>query len=777
MVFSMSLVAIKELIHRQVLDEELIQHFVDLRSGHVIHRFESEYWDYKRELCDIDASEKLAELAADVLAFHNSRGGYIIFGITDDFAVLGIHDDGALEIDSNKLNKKLRKYIGESFHCRYAAIASAIGGTRKTLSVILVPPRNGIGVRTGCAAPGAEPMFKKGELFLRANDRKKRAETDADLLYLFSPPEPEVIVGPRQLRIDVPRPGFRLFRGDYGRFVGDTTREPKIARTIEELVLGKWDIVLLRGVGGVGKTAVAIEATQRIATDPSLKDAFGGIISLSAKSEQLTPFDRNPIEPEISSYDQFVHQILVNCDWDGDIPKQLYEKENLVRRLLKEKNILLFIDNFETIESRESRISQFILGLPPGTKTLITSRHLPQDLPVLAIDIPPLDRREAEILALAEATDQRIGTATTDRFLDQIITISGRIPLAIKWIISCSKNADHLRQLMEEHGRGKPKLQDLSEFCFTFEYNLLSPTARTALILFPVFRKAPTLAELAVAAEIPGEQMRAALDELIDFSLVIPEHSQARNEEVFRILSLTASFAESKLVGAGDLERQAKRRLRAYYGGSIPELLVAAEDLLSRGSTAAARKYIDEEILTRDENNASAFYIRAKTFEQDFNYTAAIKNYQLSLTNAGRNSALVAESALRISALARIEPQISSEDVIPLLEKAHSVSQDMRLALELAKTFSMLGKASLALEYSQKVFQNYSAKNRDHWEDAVVFICRDQRSNLGDEVALAFIRKALKLCPDSRVIARWEQKLMEALGLLDYKGGRRKADG
>src|SRR5579864_3035992 len=105
----MSLVAIRELIAKQSLDRELLSHFVDLTSGDVNFRFEGEYWDYKRDLVNLDNSDEVAELAADVLAFHNQRGGYIFYGITNEFIVLGVHPDIAMQLDSNKINQKLKK--------------------------------------------------------------------------------------------------------------------------------------------------------------------------------------------------------------------------------------------------------------------------------------------------------------------------------------------------------------------------------------------------------------------------------------------------------------------------------------------------------------------------------------------------------------------------------------------------------------------------------------------------------------------------------------------
>ena len=301
--------------------------------------------------------------------------------------------------------------------------------------------------------------------------------------------------------------------GDYSRFIGEQTRAPRMEQVIDALIFGKWDVVLLRGIGGVGKTALAIEITRQLALDPAYSSHFGGIISLSAKDQELTPYDRNATMPEIASYDQLLRQIMVHSEWDGDIPTDLTSKEKLVRTILKDRRILLFLDNYETMEVRESRASAFLADLPPGAKTLITSRHQPLSLPAYPVDIPPLDRTEAEALAKLEAAIQHVDPTITERFLDQIVSVSEHVPLAIKWIIACSKNADHLVQLLEEHRRGKPALANLCEFCFEFEYNLLTPTAQRALCLFPLFQRAPTLRELAVAADVRDDVMQSALDQ------------------------------------------------------------------------------------------------------------------------------------------------------------------------------------------------------------------------------------------------------------------------
>jgi hypothetical protein len=195
----MSILAVQELIGKGLLDDTLLTHFIDFDTGQVTQKFECEYWDYKRTLYNLDDPKVVAELAADVLAFHNTRGGYIICGITNDYVPIGVHPELAQEIDSGRLNDKLRSYIGATFHCIYAVPTPAVGGARKAFAIILIPPRKGTAIPTGRNAPGPDPLFTKGQLFLRVNDQRKRAETDEEMAFLFSPARPELTVGAHQL--------------------------------------------------------------------------------------------------------------------------------------------------------------------------------------------------------------------------------------------------------------------------------------------------------------------------------------------------------------------------------------------------------------------------------------------------------------------------------------------------------------------------------------------------------------------------------------------------
>ena len=52
----------------------------------------------------------MASFVKDVLGFHNSQGGVLVVGVSDDFRVVGVPRTRIL--DTNRLNQKIRRFVG-----------------------------------------------------------------------------------------------------------------------------------------------------------------------------------------------------------------------------------------------------------------------------------------------------------------------------------------------------------------------------------------------------------------------------------------------------------------------------------------------------------------------------------------------------------------------------------------------------------------------------------------------------------------------------------------
>src|SRR5262249_44460684 len=112
---------------------------------------EDELWDYKE---DIPAPGKGSEqqwvdIAADVLAFHNNKGGMIVFGITDrHFRFVG----ATHSYDTKHFNDKIRRYVGDRFWVSFSR--EFIQYNQRYLGLAIIPPKVHAAIRAMGDAPG-----------------------------------------------------------------------------------------------------------------------------------------------------------------------------------------------------------------------------------------------------------------------------------------------------------------------------------------------------------------------------------------------------------------------------------------------------------------------------------------------------------------------------------------------------------------------------------------------------------------------------------------------
>src|SRR5579862_5717829 len=78
---------------------------------------ESKYVDFKREF-DIGSAAQWCEIIKDVIAFANSSGGVIIFGIHDNGSNADVDTAHILNLDLADITNKIESYTG----CQFAEI-------------------------------------------------------------------------------------------------------------------------------------------------------------------------------------------------------------------------------------------------------------------------------------------------------------------------------------------------------------------------------------------------------------------------------------------------------------------------------------------------------------------------------------------------------------------------------------------------------------------------------------------------------------------------------
>jgi DNA-binding SARP family transcriptional activator/tetratricopeptide (TPR) repeat protein len=341
-------------------------------------------------------------------------------------------------------------------------------------------------------------------------------------------------------------------------------------------------IAVVTGLGGVGKTTLAVHCAHRIA------DAFpDGQLFVSMRG-----YDPSA---EATSTADVVRRFLGALGVpDRDIPADFDARVALYRSLIAGRRILVVLDNV-----RDSAHVRPLLPTTPGSAAIITSRDPLTGLVVhegaLAVPLGPLSEDEAtSFLRRRLGVSRMAGDAEAAQ---QVIELCGGLPLALALFAAraAAHPQFHLRHLAEElvapRGRlldrfaGMDHRHDLRAV-FSWSYDLLGSTAARLFRLLalhpgPVFTPA-------AAVSLLGEGRRHVgllLGELSRANLVT-EVEPGR----FHIHDLVRAYSDELLAEreAPAARRAAEERLDDHYRQSVLRAAVVLNPFRSPEAIGAA---------------------------------------------------------------------------------------------------------------------------------------------------------------------------------------------
>lgn len=130
--------------------------------------------------------------------------------------------------------------------------------------------------------------------------------------------------------------------------------------------------VLVDGIGGIGKSAIAIEAAYR-SQEASMFEAF---VFVTAKKNILDPGGIKESNPPAQTLDEFLNETTRVLGQPGIAKLTGNEKRRALIDVLRSMRTLLIYDNLETLSKEEQEgIADFLRELPQRCKAIITSRR------------------------------------------------------------------------------------------------------------------------------------------------------------------------------------------------------------------------------------------------------------------------------------------------------------------------------------------------------------------------------------------------------------------
>lgn len=605
-------------------------------------RTETELWDYKTA-CPLSTSPAIewAELAKDILAFHNTRkGGILIFGVSDkDFQISG--DPSSPLIDAKIFNDKVRKYIGDAIWIEY--VSQHIKNTSTYFSLAIIPPsveESGIKrFKKNGPEKNKKCIFVEGGSALRKKDSSiTLSPSETNDLELTRPS-----IAYKEYEIDEPH--YRLLSADYHEFI---LRDQYCSAIVKGLHHNRAATVSLVGIGGVGKTALATWAVK----NSYRNGEYDYIVSISAKDRELTSSGIQSISQKLTTLDDLLNSILYVMEFQEYSDKPYDEKLSIVRCLLEGEKVLLFVDNLET--TTDPAIRSFLNDLPETTKAIVTSRRNVITFSSYPIEIGPLHTNEINnyITSLANLEKYSYCNALSTPEKENIGKACNGIPLAIRWIISRCSTAEELllyANTIESAGKSS---EELLEFSFRRVFDKMHFIEKSIMQVLAV------IDDLPIEAIVKGTGCSQRTGEIVDTLEILSKDtiiSQYYDDEShcvkYRLLPLIKKYmlskcttpAEEKAINsrlsywynASDIDDPGERQIISAMrqgGTNMGDTLISfAENSLTKGDTKTAVRFF-EEAIKRDPNNWKTYWRYAEYFRHHVNSIAqAVSYYQTAI--------------------------------------------------------------------------------------------------------------------------------------------------
>jgi hypothetical protein len=347
----------------------------------------------------------------------------------------------------------------------------------------------------------------------------------------------------RQQFFSVKEP-YNLPQKTYKKFIGRSVEIKKLIRCISPDY--RQHITEVRGIGGIGKTALVIEAAYRCleakrnldpTSDRKKIPTFDAIIFTSSKATTLVG-SKFMARPEKESTLLDIFRVIAET-LNEPIINQVSENKQIeqVRAVLAKKSVLLIIDNIETLnETQRKKVVSFLHNVPYPTQVIITTR---ESLGFNTNNISSLSEKESERLIKVQAEAKGVSFKTEQ--VTQIYQRFGGTPIALIYAVAQRAAGYSLEDILQPQSS---LTENIGKFCFDSSVIRLRDTsAYKLLIAMTFFNSSPCRNALSrVAGLVDGsEEVREGLAQLTRLSLIADE------EDRYTMLSITREYVLGEL--------------------------------------------------------------------------------------------------------------------------------------------------------------------------------------------------------------------------------------
>lgn len=341
----------------------------------------------------------------------------------------------------------------------------------------------------------------------------------------------------------------------YNTFIG---RQSELEELNNKVSHKRNYITALDGIGGVGKSAIALEYCSNLIQSERKKVDY--IFWVSAKTTMLINGKIENIKQSFVHLDQLLDLILDMTRFGEYKTFDNEQKKNMVLQILELVDSLIVLDNLETISERNLiDIWNFINDIPTPNKVLLTSREMHYNAHQ-EVRIKNLSRADSLEFLREYCISMEFSNSLYKNIENDIVDISSGLPIAIKSIIGqivLGRNFKSIKKSIIKNS------DNLAEFCFKEQLDLLDKDHYKILLYICFSIEALDFDAIEyLIDEIDSVEITPLLDKLISLSIIYLE--DVGDKRVYSTLPLIKKYIVNSIRDI-ELVESVKKTLNDFY--------------------------------------------------------------------------------------------------------------------------------------------------------------------------------------------------------------------
>lgn len=343
-------------------------------------------------------------------------------------------------------------------------------------------------------------------------------------------------------------------------FFGREKEMEKVLRALSPDERG-WGVVI-DGIGGIGKTALAVEAAYRC----KARGLFDAFIFVSAKQKRLEPSGIKAETRAAFTLEEFINE-TARALGQPSIAK--LANDHKIRALfdtLQATRALLIYDNLETLTKEEQEaLADWLRFLPQSCKAILTSRRRGGE-GALWLRVEALDWETARAIIQHESDREKhlkqIMQLAGEDHWKELHQETGGSPLALIWTLGLMRTRGlSFERALEMLRQGASLKSPLQKFIYKEARKELGAGEVAALNALSFFVPSATFEALMIVADLSRTALETVLERLNSLSLVNRELGAER----YSLHPLTRNFVREDLLADPLLIYETGMRFARYW--------------------------------------------------------------------------------------------------------------------------------------------------------------------------------------------------------------------